>query len=206
MLNKHFIKYIILFVLTIGNGKLQSQLNSAEFNYLYINGKSTNSVLPVSIGVASLLYLINPIVAYTNKKLYAGLTKEISVGFGYFGEHRFGFEYSFIFGGNIRNYFRTSYKYDILLKSGLQPSNLFQGTSVFSLGGGYFTDFQSSGLFPEISYGYSIRNHKLLFYPHFKLRHTFMLKKLKPDITDFSFGILIGIANPFIDLKIRRNY
>ena len=34
--------------------------------------------------------------------------------------------------------------------------------------------------------------------------YTFMMQKKKSDITDLSFGIIIGIANPFIDLKIRR--
>ncbi len=83
---------------------------------------------------------------------------------------------------------------------------MLQGTSVISAGAGYYTDFNSNGIFPEITYGYSIRNHKLLFYPHIKLRHTFITDKEKPDITDLSFGIILGIANPFIDLDIRRKY
>jgi hypothetical protein len=33
-----------------------------------------------------------------------------------------------------------------------------------------------------------------------------MLRKDKPDITDISFGLIIGIANPFIDVDIRRKY
>jgi hypothetical protein len=111
-----------------------------------------------------------------------------------------------IFGGNIKHRIRFSYKYDILLKSGIEPSHMLQGTSVFSLGAGYFTDFHGKGLFPEITYGYSIRNHRLLLYPHVKFRHTFMIDKDKPDITDFSFGIILGIANPFIDVNIRRKY
>ncbi len=173
---------------------------------LYKKNKSTSSVLPISIGVLSAVYLLNPIAEYTDKKVYAGLTKEVSVGWGKLGEHRTAFEYSMIFGGNIRHYLRFSYKYDFLLANNIQPSHMLQGTSVFSVGGGYFTDFNGKGVFPELTYGYSIRNHKLLFYPHIKLRHTFMLTKDKSDITDISFGIILGIANPFIDVDIKRKY
>jgi hypothetical protein len=33
-----------------------------------------------------------------------------------------------------------------------------------------------------------------------------MLTKDKSDITDISFGIILGIANPFIDVDIKRKY
>lgn len=167
----------------------------------------TQSVLPLSIGVLAAVYIINPIVEYTDRKVYLGFTKEFSIGWGRIGEHRTSLEYSMIFAGNIRHYLRASYKYDILLKPGIEPSHMLQGTSVLSVGGGYFTDFRGrGGVFPELTYGYSIRNHKLLFFPHIKIRHTFMLKKDSPDITDLSFGIMIGIANPFIDVNISRKY
>ncbi len=166
----------------------------------------SSTILPVSIGVIAAVYLINPIAEYTDRKLYLGLTKEVSIGWGELGQHRTSFEYSMIFGGNIRNYIRLSYKYDFLLKTGIEPSHMLQGTSVLSIGAGYFTDFNGKGIFPELTYGYSIRNHKLLFYPHIKLRYTFMLTKDKPSITDFSFGVILGIANPFIDVNIRRKY
>lgn len=168
--------------------------------------KISTSVLPVSIGVLTAIYLLNPIAEYTNKKVYAGLTKEFSVGWGKLGEHRTSVEYSIIFGGNFRNYLRLSYKYDFLLAHGIQPSHMLQGTGVISFGGGFFTDFSGNGLFPEITYGYSIRNHRLLIYPHIKLRHTFMFDRSKAGITDLSFGIILGIANPFIDVNIKRKY
>ncbi|MGH2574822.1 MAG: hypothetical protein ACRDFC_03875 [Ignavibacteria bacterium] len=82
---------------------------------------------------------------------------------------------------------------------------MLQTTEVISIGAGYFTNFDKKGFFPELSYGYSIRNHKLLIYPHIKFRHTFMKKDI-PDISDLSFGIIFGIANPFIDVKIRREH
>jgi len=178
-----------------------------RLNYLEHFKQSSNpSFLPVSIIAASIFYLINPIILYENKKLFAGITKEISIGFGDFGEHRLAGEYSLILGGNVKHYIRFSYKYDILLKDNIKPSHMFQGTSVLSLGAGYFTDFNGKGIFPEVTYGYSIRNHKLLFYPHVKIRYTYMFGKDKIDKTDISFGIIFGIANPFIDVNIRREY
>lgn len=183
-----------------------SKLSLSGINKTPKVASKTASVLPISIGVLTAVYLLNPLVEYVDRKVYAGLTKEISVGFGKFGEHRTAVEYSMVFGGNIRHYLRFSYKYDILLKPGIEPSHMLQGTPVFSVGAGYFTDFKGKGIFPELTYGYSIRNHKFLFYPHIKLRHTFMLTKDKADITDFSFGVMLGIANPFIDVDIRRKY
>jgi hypothetical protein len=184
------------------NSKSRNTKHSKEFDL----SSKTSAVLPVSIGVLTAVYLLNPIAEYTNRKVYAGLTKEVSIGWGKLGEHRTTAEYSMIFGGNIRNYLRFSYKYDILLAQGIQPSHMLQGTAVVSLGAGYFTDFNGEGIFPEITYGYSIRNHRFLFYPHVKFRHTFMITKDKPDITDLSFGIILGIANPFLDVDIKRIY
>jgi len=92
------------------------------------------------------------------------------------------------------------------MKDNIKPSNTLQSTSVLSFGGGYFSNFNKQGLFPELTYGYSIRNHKLLIFPHVKIRHTFMFGKEDTDITDISFGVILGIANPFLDVKIRRNY
>jgi hypothetical protein len=208
MLKNKYIYTVIFFSALIFSGFQNSSYSQFKIIDFKKNSteKTASSVLPISIGVLTSIYLINPVLEYTDRKLYLGLTKEISVGWGKFGEHRTAFEYSMIFGGNIRNYIRLSYKYDILLKSGIQPSHMLQGTSVVSVGAGYFTDFNGKGVFPEITYGYSIRNHKFLFYPHVKLRHTFMLTKDKPSITDFSFGIILGIANPFIDVNISRKY
>jgi|WetSurMetagenome_2_1015567.scaffolds.fasta_scaffold09400_4 hypothetical protein len=168
--------------------------------------KGFNPFIPVSLGVASFFYLLNPIILYENDKIALGITKEISVGFGDFGEHRFAFEYSYIFRQNFSQHFRLSYKYDFFLTSGVKPSNMLQGAGVVTLGAGYFNGITYHGYFPEITYGYSIRNHKLLIYPHMKLRYTYILEEGKSNITDFSFGIIVGFANPFFDKKIRRYY
>lgn len=185
-----------------------SQSNS-QYSYSYDKENTANSAISftsVSVGVGAFLYLVNPIILYEDKKIYAGVTKELSLGFGKFGEHRIAYEYSFVFTGHISHHMRLSYKYDLLLKDKIEPSHILQVTSAFSFGGGLFTNFNKQGFFPEITYGYSLRNHKLLIYPHIKIRHTFMFRKQDSDITDISFGIILGFANPFIDVKIRREY
>jgi hypothetical protein len=208
-LMKEIIINIMLIFLISGNIYSQNYFSDNQPASLF-NKENTNtsasSITTASIGIAAILYLINPIVLYDNKKVYAGITKELSLGFGKFGEHRFAFEYSFVFTGNISNQLRFSYKYDFLLKDKIEPSHMLQATGVVSPGAGYFTNFNKTGVFPELTLGYSIRNHKLLIFPHIKLRHTFMFNKSDTDITDFSFGIILGFANPFTEVNIKRNY
>jgi len=215
MKNKGCIILITFASLTVFTHSLTAQYLSYRNNplhYSYLtdssttNSSSSGSPLTIAIGFAVFLYIVNPCIVYEDKKIYAGITKEISAGFGPLGQHRAAFEYSFIFAGSIRHFFRLSYKYDILLNGDIEPSNMLQGTSVVSAGAGLFTDFKGGGFFPEVSYGYSLRNQKLLIYPHIKIRHTFMFSKVKSNIFDLSFGIMLGIANPFINVKIRRKY
>jgi hypothetical protein len=191
----------------IYNTKIRSEYSNQEIhsNTILLKNEIANPTLPLAIGILSIFYFVNPIILYENEKVSAGLTKELSLGFGNFGEYRVGFEYSLIFRGYQKSHIRLSVKYDNLINN-IEPSNMLQGTSVLSIGSGYFTDFEGHGFFPEISYGYSIRNDKLLFYPHIKIRYTVMTEKSKSNISDFSFGILIGFANPFIDLKIRQKH
>ena len=209
-MGKKYIKVIFIIFIVIslwGNTYSQQPYEQIKrINYLeHFKQSSSSSFLPVSIAVATVFYLINPILLYESKKLFGGITKEFSIGFGDFGEHRMAAEYSLILGGNIKHYLRFSYKYDMLLKDNIKPSHMLQGTGVLSLGAGYFTDFNGNGIFPEVTYGYSIRNHKLLFYPHVKLRYTYVFGKDKINKADISFGIIFGIANPFIDVNIRRD-
>ena len=191
------------------NSSFQSNLKDSSY-YFHADGLSLkdrsetlSSPLPIAIGIASFLYLFNPIILFENDKIALGFTKEISVGFGYFGEHRLSFEYSYIFRKDLNSNIRFGYKYDILLKSGIKPSNLLQGIPAMTIGGGYFNNFSRPGYFAETSYGYSIRNDKLLFYPSVKLRYTYVANG--SNVIDFSFGFIVGIANPFIDLNIRSN-
>jgi hypothetical protein len=202
-------RFILLTLIFILSNKIifSQQLKPLYKLKLYSPKEKTvtgSSILPISIGVASFLYLFNPIVLLENNKIAGGLTKEISLGFGYFGQYRVSFEYSYLFRKDLNSNIRFGLKYDFLLKKGIKPSHLLQGTPTITLGGGYFSNFSNPGYFAESSYGYSIRNDKFLFYPNLKLRYTYVLHGA--NIFDFSFGILIGLANPFIDLKIRRKY
>lgn len=211
----------LLFILLVHNTSYSQYLDSSKYSKYNVPDYSLSDftsskltkpentaidpALPAVIWLWSAIYLFNPIITIQNGGANVGITKEISLGFGYFGEYRIGAEYSLIFKGSQKNQFRVSGKYDILLKDSIQPSNMLQGTTVLSVGGGYFTDFTDSGLFPEVSFGYSIRNDKFLIYPHVKARYTFVNHGSKTNFFDFSFGFMIGFANPFIDLNIRRN-
>lgn len=102
----------------------------------------------------------------------------------------------------MKNILRAGLKYDILLKTKINPADDPVSTTVFTFGGGYFTDFEHNGYYPELCYGYSMRNDKFLMYPSVKIRYTFI--KDAPDIMDFSFGLVIGFANPFIHYEHKR--
>jgi hypothetical protein len=166
--------------------------------------ETSSSVYPVSIIFASVLYILTPVIMYENDKINLGLNKEFSVGFGDFGEHRISFDYAYIFRKDYTQHVRAGYKYDLLV-SHLRPSNNLQTTSAFTFGLSYFTDFSRSGVSPDAGFGYSIRNHKLLIYPNFKFRYTYIFEKGKSNAFDFSFGVMVGIANPFIEKEIRRH-
>lgn len=204
-------KYFILLLIIIFTGNTIYSQDISHFSGINsgINppaekNENANSTLPISIAVASFLYLFNPDVLLENDKIAIGFTKEISVGFGYFGQNRFSAEYSYIFINDLKSRLYAGFKHDILLKKGIKPSHMLQGTPTISLGAGYFTNFSNSGYSAETSYGYSIRNDKILIYPSFKLRFTYVPNG--SDILDASMGIVVGLANPFIDLNIRRKY
>lgn len=167
--------------------------------------RGTNPTIPVALGVVGFFYLLNPIVLFENDKIALGITKEISVGFGYFGEDRLSLEYSYIFRDDHSSHFRLGYKHDFLTAD-ILPSNFLQSTGVFTLGVSGFTDLDGFGVSPEAAYGFSFRNDKLLIYPHVKGRYTYTFGDQRSNIIDFSFGLMIGIANPFSDLKIRRSW
>lgn len=166
--------------------------------------KPENSTLPLALGIVIFLYLLNPMLLVEDG-LAVGMTKELSLGFGDFGQYRLGAEYSFIFRSLNKSQLRFSGNYDILTKD-IEPSNLLQTTGALSLGGGYFTDFDSDGFFGQAAYGFSIRNDKMLIFPHVKARYTVIPTKNRNNIFDLSFGVIIGLANPFIDLNIRRKH
>ncbi|MBX7046314.1 MAG: hypothetical protein K1X86_10790 [Ignavibacteria bacterium] len=215
---------LILFTVFASSARSQSAfaeteyLSSKKFSaYLYKDSVDTtpedtnftlprrgyNATIPFALGVASFFYLLNPIILFENDKIALGITKEVSLGFGYFGQDRISFEYSYIFRDYSSSHFRLGYKHDFIL-SDILPSNFLQTTGVLTMGGGMFNDLDGWGIFPEITYGYSFRNDKLLIYPHVKGRFTYTFRGQKSNIADFSFGVMVGFANPFSELKIRR--
>lgn len=167
--------------------------------------RGTNPTIPAALGVAGFFYLFNPIVLFENDKIALGVTKEISLGFGDFGENRISFEYSFIFRDYSSSQFRFGFKRDII-QSDILPSHQLQATTVLTLGASAFNDLDGWGVSPEVAYGFSLRNDKLLIYPHVKGRFTYCFRGEKSDIYDLSLGVMIGFANPFSDLQVRRHW
>lgn len=131
--------------------------------------------------VALAVFPLNPILMIEGKKFYAGITKEIALGFFPYG--RVATEYSLIFRETRVNHLRFSYNYDFPIEVGDFAAFMI------SVGGGYFTDFNKQGYFPQASFSLLIAfTDNLATNPYFKLRHTFMKDKEESDISDVSFG------------------
>lgn len=156
----------------------------------YLNKSQSSADQYIFIGSVVFLTL-TPTVVFENKKFYFGLGRELSLVFGKHGEYRLSAEYTFVFRSSLNSQIRAVFKYDIL--SGLTHSEWIDQREFVSLGAGYFTDTRGSGISPEISAGFRIGSDGGTYiYPYAKLRHTFMLKKDKPDNTDFSLGLAFG--------------
>ncbi len=157
-------------------------------NYLH---KTQGAADPAIFIGAIVVLFATPTLVYENKKIYFGLSRELSLAFGKIGEFRVSAEYSYIFRSELKHHFRASMKYDILSK--LTRNEWFDERDFFSIGAGYFIDADGGGIFPEVAAGFRIGSDGGIYlYPAIKLRHTFMTKKDKPDNTDFSLGMIIG--------------
>ncbi|MBS1493920.1 MAG: hypothetical protein JST55_10430 [Bacteroidetes bacterium] len=170
-----------------------------------LSKKGFNPTIPAALGVAGFFYLFNPIVLLEDDKIALGVTKEVSLGFGEFGENRLSFEYSYIFRESGSSQFRLGFKRDLIM-SDILPSHQLQATTALAVGASSFYDLEGWGVSPEVAFGFSLRNDKLLIFPHVKGRYTYTFNSQKSNIIDFSFGLMIGFANPFNDLKIRRHW
>lgn len=155
----------------------------------YFNKTRTADNAYLFIG-ALVILAATPTVVIENKKVYFGLSRELSLVFGKTGEFRVSAEYSFIFRRNLKHQFRAMLKYDIL--SELHRGSWIDDRSYYSFGAGYFADEEGIGVPAEISAGYRIGEDTYYLYPYAKLRHTFMTRKIKPDNTDISVGLAIG--------------
>jgi len=126
--------------------------------------------------------IVNPMLVVEDKKVFFGLTKEISAGVFPYG--RLAFEYSYIFRSYNTSHLRFSYNYDFILEAGD-----FVGI-IATPGIGYFTDTKNDGWFIQGSFGALLGpGEPLMFNPYIKYRHTFTTEKTKSDINDISIGV-----------------
>lgn len=192
--------------------KCSNDKNQLTYNSVYLLLKERTEISSTAASVSDdpdggfvlgfMAYLINPVLSIEDGKAAWGWTKEVSLGFGRLGEYRTSVEYTYSDREHLKNIIRAGLKYDIFLKKKINPDDDPVSTSVFTIGGGYYTDFEHNGYFPELSYGYSMRNDKFLMYPSVKLRYTFVNEA--PDILDISFGLVIGFSNPFIHYEHKK--
>lgn len=149
--------------------------------------RNTNISEGELLSVAIAFWPLNPMLLYENKKIYFGLTKEISVGFLY--RFKFSFEYSYIFRDENNNHLRSSLNYVIPI-----VTSDFAIIST-SLGVGFFTDTKKSGIFPQGSIDFMIApTDHIVISLYSKLRHTITVGTFnsgsnRSNITDLSIGI-----------------
>jgi len=149
-----------------------------------------SSDLPTGLFILGIITLISPMAVFEDKKVFFGLTKEVS--FGRFPFGRISFEYSYIFRNYNSSHFRLSYNYDFVLESGDFMA------IVVTPGAGYFTDTKNKGWFLQGSGGLLIGTELVILNPFLRMvainpylryRHTFIKDKLKSDIDDISLGM-----------------
>lgn len=134
-----------------------------------------------------MVFPLNPEFLIENKKFYAGITKEVSLGFFPYG--RLSSEYSLIFRETRVNHLRFSYNYDFAIEAGDFAA------FVITAGGGYFTDFNKEGYFPQLSFALLFPlTDNIATNPYIKFRHTFITDKDESDISDLSFGFGLYIS------------
>ncbi|MBL8017460.1 MAG: hypothetical protein JNK43_09335 [Ignavibacteria bacterium] len=140
------------------------------------------SGLPTGTAVAGIVFLfINPLLVFEDKKIFWGLTKEVSYSMYPYG--RLSFEYSFLFRTFNKNHFRFSYNYDFIYQQG-RSWLMF----VISLGAGYFTDTENKGASLQSSFGFFIPTPAFLIHPYLKYRFTKKFTEGRSDIHDLSLG------------------
>lgn len=180
----------IFFVLMIAGfiktGNIIAQenfLSSSEYSF-FENQKPVSLKKAESsvVDVAIFLFPLNPILLVENKKFYAGITKEFSIGQYPYG--RIACEYSLIFRETHLNQLRFSYNYDFVLETGDFAAFML------TTGAGYFTDFNKEGYFPQASFNVLVAVHDNIgIDPYLKFRYTIMTDSNESNIFDMSFGL-----------------
>lgn len=167
-------------LINTGNSGIMYGANSTGFH-----GTSTSGLSPAIYTAGIIFIVVNPMAVFENKKIYFGLTKEVSLGKYPYG--RFAFEYTYVFRAERNSQIRLSYNLDYFIETG----NFY---AFFLSGGvGYFTDTKYSGVFPQVSFGallpIPIANITSGLYPYIKARHTFVKGTENSNITDISLGV-----------------
>lgn len=152
--------------------------NKALPNNTHFYGKAE---LPLPVLLAIPLFFINPILVFEDKKIFWGLTREIS--FSTFPYGRLSFEYSFLFRTFNKHHLRLSYNYDFINQPGQEW--IF---AVISPGAGYFTDTKNKGVFGQMAFGAFIPTPVLMVNLYLKYRYTYIFDKNKSDVHDISLG------------------
>lgn len=176
--------YTILLICSFFNILNAQSLQTMGKEKLTLNSlaHSKNSSDGGTFKFITMLSPINPIVEVENSKVYFGLTKEVVLGV--VGLGHLGVEYSHLFRTDNSNQLRFSYNYDFFTK----PSDF--AAFLISVGGGYFTDFNKKGYFPQVSLGMLLAIFDYAgVVPYIKLRNTFITDKTQSNIFDFSLGL-----------------
>ncbi len=159
--------------------KLKNDTKNSEFTALKPFKLSSKADAPTYFYIAA---IINPILVIEDKKVFFGLTKEVS--FGKFPYGRIAFEYSYIFRSYNTSHLRLSYNFDFVFEAG--DFVVFIATP----GAGYFTDTKNNGWFLHGSVGAILAtSDNFGISPYLRYRHTFIKDKLKSDINDISLGV-----------------
>jgi len=192
-----FIQFSYSQVIFSTNSNLQPQskykvpLNSnLSFTKSSVTSPLNKEDADLNTAIYIFILLINPELIYENEKVNFGLTKDISLAFplmgtnDFFALSRLELEYSYIFRNERNHHLRSSLNVDIPIET-----NEFSAV-MFSVGGGYFTDFKKNGIFPQFSLSMFIpTSDKFAVNPYIKLRHTFMLDKTQSNNSDISLGV-----------------
>ena len=160
---------------------LKLKNNTSHLKTPSLSGKSD---LPTPWFVLGITAIISPVAVFEDKKVYFGLTKEISLAKVPFG--RLAFEYSYIFRKYNSSHLRFSYNYDFILEAG----NFIAFTA--TPGAGYFTDTKNKGWFLQGSAGVLFAwTENIALSPYLRYRHTFISNKAKTDINDISLAVAV---------------
>jgi hypothetical protein len=177
----------VLIVFALFSTTAFSQLNEMKLkdspgsNYHLKSPRNSYSKtdMPASFYLA---FIINPMLVIEDKKVFFGLTKEVSIGKFPYG--RIAFEYSYIFRSYNTSHLRVSYNFDIVFEAG--DFVAFIATP----GAGYFTDTKNNGWFLHGSVGAIMATSDHFgISPYLRYRHTFIKDKTKSDINDISLGV-----------------